>query len=295
MRYLQLYIYLLTVCILSNFKCVANADSLEILRKADSLSLAGEHYLSSVFYRKALYFEVDQLTRCRLALKGASELKLVQKYNDAAEVLNSVQLEGMPDSVVFLVKYQCALLSYLDGSFGAAENYLLQIRYLIKDTARFNGTYLLNALILNEQFKWKEAQKKLLALNESLYDSDSLELPGKKMIDELYEPSRLPRIKNKDKAVRMSTFLPGLGQAYAGYPGEGAVNLSALLITSGAMVFGILNQYYFTSIVLGNVVIGKFYQGGLSRTEFLVDKKNYQRTRKFNEDIKNRVVPRFSQ
>ena len=294
MRYLQLYIFLLAVCILSSHRLGATSDSLGILKKADSLSNAGEHYLSSIFYRKALFFETDPADRAYLALRAAEQLKHVQRFGEGVELLSLVKTHSLSDSLIFKVKYQAALLSYLASDFGACENYLIQIKYLLKDTSRVYDTYLLHAFSFNEQFRWSEAQQKLNSLIDSnKATSDSTRKARRDLVQTLYDPDSLPRIKNKRKAVRMSTFIPGLGQTYAGYPGEGAVSMGALLVTSGAMVIGIINQYYFTSIVLGNVVFGKFYQGGITRTEFLVDKRNYLRTKKFNEDLKKRLIAGF--
>jgi hypothetical protein len=293
MRSLLRYIFLLIV--FSAGKLGA-ADTLtpDYRRIADSLANAGDRYTSSLYYRKAAFFETNNNLKCILNLKAAEQLKLLSRYNEAITVLAASNVQDVTDTLIYATKYEAALLSYLNGDFFTAENYLLQAKYLMKDSLLFYDSYVLNVLILNEEYRWNEAAEKLRDLNAVRNQGkDSLQSANKAMISSVYDSRCLPRILNKEKAVTMSTFFPGLGQTYAGYPGEGAISMGAILLTSAGAVLGIVNHYYFTSIVLGNMLIGKFYQGGIARTEHLVDKRNYLRAKAFNARAKSEILTAF--
>jgi hypothetical protein len=268
-------------------------DSLLIEKTADSLSLAGDHHHAALYYQKASWFISDKLQKTHLLIKASVEFNKLKNYKAAADILSAVDVANLPDSIVFNVKYKAAVASFLDRDFARAGSNLMQINYLVTDSALIYETYLLNALVLNEQFNWEAAQLKLLQLNHYLNPDAYLRRTNDSVITGMYARQNIPKIKSVNKAVKMSTFLPGLGQSYAGAPAEGLFSFMAIAACTGAMVYGIINQYYFTSIVLGNILIGKFYQGGLKRTEFLVEKKNYQRTNKFNFETRSRLIDVF--
>lgn len=73
----------------------------------------------------------------------------------------------------------------------------------------------------------------------------------------------------------MSTFLPGLGQMYAGYPLEGIFNLGLQSTCLGLGLYSAYYKYYLTGYFEGFALFPKFYFGGTIRTEYLVEKKNY--------------------
>jgi hypothetical protein len=264
-----------------------------IERAADSLSMAGDHHHAALYYQKASWFTSGKLQKVHLLIKASGEFNKLKNYRSAADLLSAVDVANLPDSLVFKVKYKAAVASFLDSDFARAGSNLTQINYLVTDSALIYETYLLNALVLNEQFNWQAAQLKLLQLNHYLNPGGYLRRANDSVITSMYNEQNIPKIKSLNKAVKMSTFFPGLGQTYAGAPAEGLFSFMALVACTGAMVYGIINQYYFTSVVLGNILIGKFYQGGLKRTEFLVEKKNYQRTNKFNSETRNKLINVF--
>ncbi len=293
MKFLQRYTFLL-IAFLATDQSYAGGDSLRCIALADSLSIENQNRLAALHYQKAAFFSVNKSEQVSLQLKAAQQLKKIAAYKESAALLEMVAIENLNDSLLYELKYQLALMHYLGGEFTTSASALLQLRYLISDSVLIYRTYLLDALILNEQFRWTEAATTLKQLNRFLNQAQpDVFVANNALIDSMYDPQRLPRIKNLNKAIRMSTFFPGLGQAYAGSPGEGLFSLSAIVLTGGAMVVGVYFQYYFTSIMLGNLIIAKFYQGGLTRTEFLVNKKNYMRSREYNTTNRQKLIEVF--
>jgi hypothetical protein len=293
MRYWLLYIYLLTA-----YSAVSRAgetapDHQRYAKTADSLGRSGKSYLSSVYYRKAAHFSEGAAQRAGYLLKAAGALAELREYSEAIDLLNKMDTYGLPDSMVYAVKYQAAFISYLNREFSRSEGFIVQARYLVTDSSLLFGSYVLQALAMNELLRWDDARATLLAGVKLRYrGSDSLGILTS-WIEALYHSDSLPKIRNREKAMRMSTFFPGLGQTYAGYPGEGLISFGAVTVTSAVALIGILNQYYFTSIFLGNYVFAKFYQGGIARTGFLTDKRNYQRAYAFNRRLRERLLQTF--
>lgn len=293
MKYLQPYIFLLIGFLAADKACAGN-DSLNCIAVADSLAVRNEHRIAALYYSKAAFFSPNQEQKARLQLKASEQLKKTGSFREAASLLGSLSPGNLSDTTLYQVKYQQALFLYLESDFNASANALMQLRYLVSDSSLIYKTYLLDALILNEQFRWHEAARTLRQLNNFLNRSDPGMLAvNDTLINRIYAPQHLPRVKNLKKALKMSTFFPGLGQTYAGYPGEGIFSFGAIVFTGAAMVAGVFYQYYFTSVMLGNVIVAKFYQGGLTRTEFLVNKKNYLRTRGFNSNVRGQLVEAF--
>jgi allophanate hydrolase subunit 1 len=161
---------------------------------------------------------------------------------------------------------------------------------LVKDSSYIASSTLLNVVVLNEQYKWQQAKEKLNAFAKTDSSSNTKLFEHKKqIIDSIYSGKFIPKLKSVEKASKMSTFFPGLGQCYAKNYGEGISSFLAITVTAGAMVAGIIYQYYFTSIFVGNLLIGKFYLGGIKRAEFLTEKYNYKKSKKYNTFLKDQI------
>jgi hypothetical protein len=185
-------------------------------------------------------------------------------------------------------------MSYLNNELSRAESFLLQIHYHISDSTLALQSGLLHALVLNDQYRWLESRAILQRFNNAQKISLISSMNNRLLIDSIYDPKLSPKLKNSEKAIRMSTFFPGLGQCYAGYYGEGISSFLVISASAGAMVLGIIYQYYFTSILTGNLLIGKFYQGGIKRSEFLAEKHNYKKSKTYNEFLRNTIKKRLT-
>jgi len=272
----------------------ANNDTLKLKQFADSLFIVGDYFEASVYYQKLDFFLMSEHGKNQAKLSAANANKILKQYDNAINVLNTISLNDVHDSLIYEVKYQCALLNYLKNDFLQVEVYLNQLNYLVSDSNYTSKSWILQALNLNEQYKWGEAKEKLLMLTSRLYKNDSLiYIRIKKEIDGMYAANQLPRLKSASKAVKMSSLIPGLGQCYTKNYGEGIASFISVASSVGIMAAGIVFQFYFTGIATGNMLLGKFYLGGIKRSEFLAEKYNYTIAKSFNQDLKLRIKRQF--
>ncbi len=293
MRSLQAYTFLLFV-FLSKLNAYSTGDTLQLKHIADSLFLNKKYYQAAIFYQKLDFFLQSEDSKNRAKLLAANCYKQDRDYLNGISQLSGISTDGASDSLIFEIKYQSAIMSYLNNDLTQAESFLEQLNYLVKDSSYIINSLMLHAFVLNEQYKWSQAKEKLSWLNQSINSTSSEAFTfNKRIIDSVYSSKNIPRLKNVEKAGRISTFFPGFGQCYAGYYAEGISSFFAITVIAGAMVAGIIYQYYFTSIFVGNLLIGKFYLGGIKRAEFLAEKYNYLHSKKYNQALKEQVKQHF--
>jgi hypothetical protein len=254
----------------------------------------GDYFEASVYYQKLDFFLMSEHGKNQAKLSAANANKILKQYDNAISILNTISLNDVQDSLIFEVKYQCALLNYLKNDFLQVEVYLNQLNYLVADSNYTSKSWILHALNLNEQYKWDEAKEKLLILNSRLYKNDSLVYTRiKKELDGMYAANQLPKLKSANRAIKMSSLIPGLGQCYTKNYGEGIASFISVASSVGIMAAGIVFQFYFTGIATGNMLLGKFYLGGIKRSEFLAEKYNYTIAKSFNQGLKLKIKQQF--
>lgn len=256
-------------------------------RQADSLYGSRQYYDASLSYEKAIYYHRNPVKKAALALKRTEALRQIGSFDIAEQTLKRVDLAALNDSMFYLVKYNAALCAYLNSDFASAESHLLQLVSFAKDTIRLAGSYPLYTLVLNELGKYDDAKhylERFVSVNR--LEKDSLT----PMIEKEYEPAKRPKYKRLKKAKIMSYIVPGLGQMYAGFYGEGITAMACNAIFLGLTGVGIYYKYYLTSILYSYTIFSKFYTGNISRMEFLVNKRNYLLQKNYNQRLKQLVM-----
>lgn len=272
-----------------DYKCSAGYDLFHI---ADSLKQIGQYDHAAIEYERVYFYAEEASIRASALLKKAECLKTVEKFDMAEKCLLRINYFNLSDSVVFGARYQTALCAYLAGHFTSAESQLLQMYVAggIKDAQLIAEALPVYTLVLNELQKWDDAKQKFhewvgfLKLPEQAKDSLN------DHIEKLYSKENQPKLKKQGTAKILSSVIPGSGQIYAGYFWEGMSNAimqgTSLLLTA----YGIYTGYYITSVVVWFGLFQKFYSGAIVRTEYLVQKKNHELTRSYNEMLKNEIV-----
>lgn len=259
-------------------------------RKSDSLFALGRYYPAAVEYERDAFLSADNRIRTIALLKKAECFKQLGNFTEAENTCGRILYTGLNDTLIAEARYQNALCAYLAGDFSVAENHLLQLHSFVPDIHLTKNSLPLYALVLNELQKWGEAKQKILKAIElsdiSPAEKDSLV----KIVNTLYVPENYPRMKNLLKAQKMSAFLPGLGQLYAGYFWEGAASAFLNTASLGLTVYFIYARLYFTAATVGTGVFSKFYLGGSNRLEYLVAKRNYKVLRKYNDALKKIIL-----
>ncbi|MGZ3862372.1 MAG: hypothetical protein ACXVPN_03355 [Bacteroidia bacterium] len=293
-QYTCLYAVFLISLLTVGYNAKADNDSLFVAsmeRMGDSLHSAGNYRDASLAYEKAIYFNSNPLSKAQLSLKRAQTLKQISSFDIAEQTLSRVDLSTLSDSMIYLVKYNAALCAYLNADFSMAESHLIQLIYFGRDTSKIHNCFPLYALTLNELNKYDSAKKYLTAYVQRSYVPDNETAKVRlREIDSLYAAKSHPHLKRVRKAKTMSLIIPGLGQMYAGYWGEGITAMACNAIFLGLTGVGIYYKYYVTSVLYSYTVFTKFYSGNLSRVEYLVKKRNYRVEKNYHSALKQNIL-----
>jgi len=265
-------------------------DIVTLFKKAESLYDSKQYQLAGICYDEISFLAGNNVIKTKALLRKADCYLLRKEFAKAELVMSRVFYADLNDSLVYLARYKTALSCYLNSNFYEAESQIIQAKSFIQDSNLVYQIYPLYVLVLNERNKYNEAKKVLLDYaNFSIKDS----LQKVKVFQDIafqYQDSKIPKLKDPERAKKLSMFLPGTGQLYAGYFGEGALSVSLQLVGLGFTGLCIWQKYYFTGAFVGFSIFQKFYGGGMNRAQFLVEKRNYIKTRTFNDAAKIYVL-----
>lgn len=245
-------------------------------KNADSLFESSAYFLAAVLYHRTI-FNNDSKNVNLLKYKRGESLKFAGDYAKALEVFENIGVSTQ-DTLFGYVFYQRVLSAYLDGNYNKAEFFIEQEQFMTEDTFD-NDIVPLHILVLAENEKFEDA---FTLLEQYLEKSGKTGLVS---IDSLRQLAN--KYKNPEKATALSTFIPGSGQIYDGYPGNGILSF-LLQVTSLAFVgYNVLNEYYLIGIFTGGGLFQKFYFGGIQNASNLAVKRNYQIRRVIVKKLKN--------
>lgn len=278
------------ICIFLCVPFLIKAQNIEkLFSQANNLYQCGEFRDSRLAFER-IVFTTRVNHDCAKAFFGKALCYKQQKqYNRAIEELNRVNFKGLPDSLQFEIRYEFILCAYLATNFNEALSQAKQLRFFIKDSTYHHKILFLEALTYNELTEWQNAESCMKKLITVKAPSDSAKVfTG--LIAGTYNQRNYPKLKKVKKAKMLSTFIPGAGQIYAGYPFEGVFNLLLQSACLAGGVYGFYTKYYFTGYIVGFGLFQKFYFGGTRRAELLANKTNYKRIRKFNDNAKHVIL-----
>ncbi|KAB7733282.1 hypothetical protein F5984_01350 [Rudanella paleaurantiibacter] len=250
------------------------------MQQADSLAGAGRFFEAGIAYDRVGFEEADSAARLSAVFGKVHCLKQQGRFAPAVQYLNGEVTNIYPDSVLLVLRHEQITCAYLAGQFENALSLLERLPYLHPDRPTETPlTRVVRILSLNELQRWPEAgaaYQQLLAQA----GADTTKTPYR----------QLPRLKSEQKAERLSTFIPGGGQFYAGKPGEAILSI---LVQSAGLYFGVTNflaGYYLSAWGVGAALFGSFHAGGIRRSQNLVKEYNSRQVRQFNETVKKEVL-----
>jgi hypothetical protein len=262
----------------------------DLFKAADSLSAAHNSQQARLAYERIVFdlqtstLPSDSVRRLKneALLKKTYSYKSEALYKEALQTIERTDPNNLPDSASFILRYETSLCAYLTGNYNEAHNYILQLKYFIKDTLLTSQVDFLEILTLNELKRWEEAKK----LTAVYIQKNNLQANA----DYLYAFLKNPKIRNPEKAVLLSTFLPGVGQWYAGYPFRGMVSATLQLACFTFGAYSIWQKYYLSGFFTGFVLLQAFYSGGIRHTSYLVEKKNKEKVDSYNGRVKEFII-----
>ena len=264
MKYFFTYIFLLGLCT-SNNNLLAQSTFDSQKEEADSLFEVKEYLLAATLYEKVLFEYPTSKQKNQTYLKRIESLVNANEHERAAYEASSFFLM---DSVSKSIRYYEALSQYLSGNVLLANLAIQKYDNLPKNSDLVDIDMLrLKAIAFSESKKFEELEK----LFNSKEFSNSFN--SEQCLQWLNEYKSL-KYKKTERAEWYSTFVPGLGQVYAGKFAEGAA--SFILNSSGLFFMGynFWQTNYFTTFTVGSALLNKFYFGGRRRAHFLVEQRN---------------------
>jgi len=254
----------------------------------------GKFFVASIEFERAIFYETDipKIAQCKyyksLCFKNSGELVR------AIDELDGISLYNLPDTLLFLIRYESALCNYLNNDPNKAIWLIDEIRLSNTGSTDVLNITPLNILCLNSIRKWEDA---LNLWNFLIMNSDLDEPERKKLteeIDEIYNDKGLPKFKKPGKAENLSRFIPGSGQIYSGAFGEGSFNFLMNVSILGFAAYEFYTQYYFTGYFVGLGLLNKTYNGGIRRAGILADKRNQKTMDEFNLRVSSIMIKVFN-
>ncbi|TAM98947.1 MAG: hypothetical protein EPN39_07690 [Chitinophagaceae bacterium] len=272
-------------CLICKFLCVPFLIKAQgnVFNYADSIRHAGNFTLATVEYERIAFENASPTIKAEATLKGADCMKMLKRYDEAASLLDAVNMENIPDpKLKYQILFQSLLNSYLAHEENSSFSKLASLCYYYPDSSHNKDVLFMKILCLNEMQQWKEAdtiyRNFMTAFNHSAVPSNPY--------------LKIPRLKDPEKAEKLSAYLPftGAGLFYAGNVPEGLLSIALQASFAAFGAYSILMERYITGVLIGVGGYAAFYHGGTRRAKWLAEKYNEKKTIQFNTMIRNQLL-----
>lgn len=279
------------------FLCAIFSNSPAATLKADSLFYAGKFFQAAIEYEYLIFSNNEPRSVQLYRYQKALCYKQTGNFQKAVNELKIIYFSDKTDTLYAKVAYQHALCLYLINDYQNALWKIDDYAFVTPDSAKLTHFMPLKALIYNELHEWDKARTELLHFSSYLNEAGQQLFVSE--INALYNKRNIPKIKKIKTAEHLSRFIPGAGQAYAGKPGEGALNfliqLSCLAfgahqLSNGFTTFQFWNAFPFTGYLGGIGMWNKIYQGGIKRAGLLAEQSNENSINQFNRQVNHLVM-----
>jgi len=250
-----------------------------LFRYADSLQGAGHYAVAAVEYERIIFERPGTTEAVLAALSKANCEKMLGRYDQAAAGLDAVNTAAVSDSLRYRVLFEGMVCAYLAHEPASAFSKQEMIAHYFPDSAASRDLLLLKVLCLNELKKWHQA--------DTVYKR-YMKLWGGGYVLASDPYLHLPKLKDPEKAERLSAYLPftGAGLFYAGDVPEGLLNMA---LQVGFIAFGaysVLAERYITGVLIGVGGYAAFYHGGVRRARRLAELHNERVSIGFNNLVR---------
>lgn len=262
--------------------------------EADSMFALGHYEEAATAYERVFFFTTKSDDKIQALIGRANCFKKLGLHYEAYRSLVRIENFELNDSIKCLAYYELALNLYLSSYFNDAEKYCAKASSIPINSKEYKNTVLLHGLVLNELNSYSQARLKLqdycITSNVSAEERDSLS----NFVNRYYSKNNIPKLKSLKKARRLSKCLPGAGLFYAGKPGKAMANIGFQLIAVGYTAANVYVTNYITAASAGLFMIRSFYTGGVNQLNEVIPKRNYEKTRKFNDNFKSTFIKKLN-
>lgn len=259
----------------------------QYMHHADSLFADQQWSQAALAYERAYFFAPNTEEQQRALFQKSYALKAQHQYQKAYKTLQRLPAHTLAnDSTQFALHYEIAINAFLANEYTTANLALTSLQSYVKDSLLRNKALFLQILTLNELQQWKEAEQVFIQFLQNQ------QLPPQN-IDLYY--GKLPKFKKPKTATWLSTFIPGMGQLYAGAWKEAIVSLS---LNAGFLAIGgysFWHRYWATGFASGFAPFQAFYFGGIENAEAVTHRYNQKKAKRFNQKIKQFVIENSAQ
>ncbi|MCF8218233.1 MAG: hypothetical protein K9J21_04555 [Bacteroidales bacterium] len=221
---------------------------------------------------KEIFEAKDLHHKNKLIIKKAYVLKDAGSVNAAIKTFDRVPYTIAKEELAFEALYNLALLYYSQNKYEPASQYLSYIDFYIPEYTNQPKVIFLNVLVHNVLEEFKGAKNSLE--HYSKYCDKNIN------VDSIYKT--LTTMKQPEKAKRLSGYMPGLGQFYAGKPWKG---INSFLLNAGFLGYAgycVYHKRYVTSVFSGLEFFVSFYTGGKRNAYSIVQKQNARTIQNLN-------------
>lgn len=230
------------------------------LSLADDLFQRRNYFDAVTEYKRFLYFHpLEDSLAGRVWFRIGLCFRNSREWESALAAFNKVQ--SGPDSAILgeQSRFQSALVQLAHGSIGEAEFEFARLRKFSPDSAVRIKSVFFQGMCQVRRYAWKEARYSFQYYAQLSGNSLTPRL------DSLLNVAAHKKWKSPETARRLSTFLPGAGQTYAGFPIEGLYALALNSVTAGFSVYFLLEGKIAEGLILG-IVWERFYAGNRQKS-----------------------------
>lgn len=213
--------------------------------------------------------DIEVQSKARLG--RARSLKKMEDFDRALEVIKTINVMGSPPELRPAIVYEELLIRSLSGDFQGVLSKASFTRPIMQE-GEYQAPVLLLQSISSYELRDFENGKKFAEHYLDLIDG-RMGTHHRIRFDSLTR-SASPEFKKIRKAELLSSFVPGLGQCYAGFPGEGALSFGLHALSLGGAIWAALGGYYMTAWMGAAILVQRLYIGGRNRSIELATKKN---------------------
>lgn len=250
---------------------------------ADSLQAAHSFRLAAVEYERIIFEHPGGVAAARAALEKARCEKMLGRYGKAADVLETVMLQGLPDSLQYPILFEGVVSAYLAHEPSRAYQRQQVLVHFFPDSAESHDLLLMKILSLNEMRRWHEA--------DTVYRHYQQFWAGGYMVRA--DPYRhMPRLKDPEKAEKLSAYLPftGAGLFYADDVSEGVLNVALQIGFIAFGAYSVLMERYIIGALIGVGGYAAFYHGGVRRAKAYTMLRNERVSLQFNTRVRKLLL-----
>jgi tetratricopeptide (TPR) repeat protein len=248
-----------------------SAQTPDLINMADSLFDTHDYYNATTEYKRYIFFHPDSPEASDIFRQIGLCYRNQDEYKLAIDAFEKAIKFAPDDSVKDALKIDLAVTFMASGDFSASELTLLKINSFSK----LNGSRQIASVYLGigsiYQSKWKEAAQ---YLKTGLLDIDSVK--AVQISKKLTDYSKI-KYKSASKAKWMSTFIPGLGQAYAGEYLKGLNAIGLNTATGYLLMSSLIPSFQIWEATFSAPFFYRYWSGNRKlAAEYVIENRNIQ-------------------